>query len=308
MDYDPPKELLQAGRIAADARDYGAALVKPGESCRRICESVETRIREMGAVPAFPCNISIDHVAAHYTPGLKDDCTVGDAGIVKLDVGAAVDGYIADTAVSIPLSPRDQGLVEASRAGLEAAMRVLKPGVRFYEIGKAVESIVRSRGFKVVRNLSGHTIERFTIHAGLSIPNHADRAAWIRRVQPGMTFAIEPFVTNGRGLVTDSSTVNIFAYTGRSVRKLVMGDVESRLLKHVIENYRTLPFTQRWLKGLAGDDEIESALRLLSKRGVLHAYPVLVEAGRGLVAQSEHTFYATRGGVVVVTEKGQTTL
>ncbi|BAN90184.1 type II methionyl aminopeptidase [Aeropyrum camini] len=307
MEQEPPKMLLEAGRIAAEVREYAAGLVEAGESCRRVCELVEERIRSLGAVPAFPCNISLNSVAAHYTPGLRDDCTIAEGSVVKLDVGAAVEGYIADTAVTVDLGGGPRGLVDASVEGLQAAMKVLKPGVRFYDIGRAVEQTVRRRGFKVVKNLSGHTIDRYVIHAGLSIPNYGDRTAWIHRVKPGMTFAIEPFATNGRGLVREGSTVNIYAYTGRRPRTM-LGGLEERILRHVAEKYKTLPFTPRWLKGMAGDEEVERAVKLLARLGALHGYPVLIEAGGGLVAQAEHTFYALRGGVVVVTEKGQPTI
>ncbi|MCE4604657.1 MAG: type II methionyl aminopeptidase [Aeropyrum sp.] len=303
---EPPEQLLKAGVIAARVRDESRELVRSGASCREICEKLESRIVELGASPAFPCNISISHIAAHYTPGIRDDCVVGEDDVVKIDVGAEIEGYIADTAVTVSLSEKHLGLVEASRAGLEAAMRVLKPGVRLYDIGKAVESAVRARGFKVIKNLSGHTIDRYTIHAGISIPNYADRAAWIRRIQPGTIFAIEPFTTTGRGYVVESSTVNIYAYTGKGARKAVLGELESRIMDYIESKFKTLPFTPRWLPSNMGSpNEIESALKLLAKRGILHAYPVLVEAGRGVVAQSEHTFYATKSGVIVVTDREQ---
>jgi methionyl aminopeptidase len=302
--YDePPRELVEAGRVAARARDYSVRLVRPGESCRRICEAVEEYIRSLGAQPAFPCNISINEVAAHYTPGLRDDCTVPERGIVKVDVGAAVEGYIADTAVSVPLSDGDEKLVEAAREALEAVMKIIKPGIRLYEIGRTVESVARRRGFRPIKNLSGHSIGRYVIHAGLTIPNYADRTVWLKRLTPGLIVAIEPFITNGKGYVVEHSTVNIYAYKGRRPKTLLTG-MEEAVLSEVERRFKTMPFTPRWLARLGEPEAVEEAVRSLAAKGALHAYPVLVEAGRGLVAQAEHTFYVAKDRVYVVTLAG----
>ncbi len=301
---EPPRQLVEAGRIAAMARDYGERLVKPGESCRRICEEIENYIRSMGAQPAFPCNISINEVAAHYTPGLRDDCVIPESGVVKIDVGAAVEGYIADTAVSVALDDKHRPLVEAAFEALQAVMRVIKPGMRLYDIGKTIELIIKKMGFKPVRNLSGHSIDRYTIHAGLTIPNYADRAAWLRRLSPGLTVAIEPFVTNGRGLVVEQRIVNIYAYRGKNPRT-PLTSIEEKILSTVKERFKTLPFTPRWLVDVADADTLESSIASLAAKGALHAYPVLVEAGRGIVAQAEHTFYVARDRVYVVTSREQ---
>lgn len=300
---EPPEELLRAGEVAGRVRDSAPRLVRPGESCRRICEALEEETRRLGAQPAFPCNISINEVAAHYTPGLKDDCVVPEEGLVKVDVGAVVDGYIADTAVTVVLGERWAPLAEAAMEALEAVAKQLKPGMRLYDVGRTIEAVARRRGFKPVRNLSGHSIDRYRIHAGLIVPNYADRAAWLRRLNPGLTVAIEPFVTNGRGFVREASTVNIYAYTGRKPRAPLAGD-EELLLAAVIDRFKTLPFTLRWLTDILPPDRLEAAARGLMVKGLLHGYPVLVEAGKGMVSQFEHTFYIARDRVYIVTLPG----
>jgi len=297
---EPPEELLRAGAVAARVRDLAFDIVRPGESCRRLCEALEGETRRLGAQPAFPCNISINEVAAHYTPGLGDDCSVPEEGLVKVDVGATVDGYIADTAVTVVLGDRWRGLAEAAREALEEAARVLRPGVRVYDVGRAIESVVKRWGFRPVRNLSGHSIDRYRIHAGLIVPNYADRAYWVRRLTPGMTVAIEPFVTDGRGFVRETSTVNIYAFTGRRPRTPLNSD-EEKLLNAVAERFKTLPFTLRWLTDLMPPERLEAAAKGLTVKGLLHGYPVLVEAGRGMVAQYEHTFYIAKDKVYIVT-------
>ncbi len=297
---EPPEDLLKAGSVAAKVRDLAPSIVKPGESCRRICEYLEDETRRLGAQPAFPCNISINEVAAHYTPGLRDDCIIPDEGLVKVDVGASVEGYIADTALTVVVGDRWSSLAEAAREALEAVTKILKPGMRLYDIGRTIEVTVKRRGFKPVRNLSGHSIDRYRIHAGLVVPNHADRTAWLHRLTPGLTVAVEPFVTNGRGFVREASTVNIYAYTGRKPKTPLTSE-EEKLLSAVVERFKTLPFTLRWLTDVMPVDKLETAARGLTVKGLLHGYPVLIEAGKGMVAQYEHTFYVSRDRVYVVT-------
>ncbi len=294
------KKLVEAGRVAAKARDYGVSLVQEGESARRICERIEQYIVNSGAQPAFPCNISINEVAAHYTPGAMDDVEVPKGAVVKIDVGAHVDGWIADTAATVDLSGGNESLLRAVEEALEAAVGIARRGTRFYDIGKAIQAALKRHGYKPIRNLAGHTIGRYLIHAGRSIPNYPDRTAFIHRLQPGMIAAIEPFGTNGRGMVVEGGTVNIYAYTGRGAR-IALSEEEARALELIKERYRTLPFTPRWLAQDLGPEKADSIVRRLAAKGVLHAYPVLVEAGKGLVAQFEHTLVVLEDEVLVIT-------
>lgn len=297
---DEVRKLLEAGRVAAEARDYAARLVEAGASARSICERVESFIRDRGAEPAFPCNISVNDVAAHYTPGALDDLVIPEDAVVKLDVGAHVDGFIADTAVTVDLSGRHDGLLDAAREALERAAAAVKPYARVYDVSRAIYQAIRARGFRPIRNLSGHTIARYVIHAGVNVPNHPDRSTAALRLAPGTVVAIEPFATNGRGLVVEGSTVNIYAYTGRRPRAS-LNEAEEAALKLIAGRYRTLPFTPRWLARDMGGEEAERAVRGLAAKKALHQYPVLVESGGGLVAQFEHTFIILRDGVLVST-------
>ncbi|MEM1873323.1 MAG: type II methionyl aminopeptidase [Acidilobaceae archaeon] len=300
MEFDVSK-LKQAGRIAAAVRRSAEKLVKPGARASEICGKLESMIVELGGMPAFPCNISIDEVAAHYTPSVDDDVVVGEKALVKIDVGVHVDGHIADTATTIDLSGEHQDLVEASERALEAAISVIKPFVSVFEIGRAVESEARRAGFKPIKNLSGHSIGRFVLHSGISIPNHADRALFSVRIAPGTLIAVEPFVTNGRGYTVEKNVVNIFSLSGR--KGIVADETENLILSTIASRYKTLPFTPRWLLDLSVEPQrLLSAIRSLYSRGVLRGYPVLVEAGGGLVAQAEHTVYVDENGVLVTTE------
>ncbi|MCS7106754.1 MAG: type II methionyl aminopeptidase [Acidilobaceae archaeon] len=291
------EKLKLAGKIAEELKGEARRLVKPGRRASEICERLEALTIELGGSPAFPCNFSVNSVAAHYTPGLSDDLTLGEKDVVKVDVGVHVDGYIADTAITIDLSGEHGKLLEAAERALEEAVSTLKPFVSLYEIGRAVESAIKSFGFKPVRNLSGHTIGRYVIHAGLSIPNYADRALWHVRVMPGMLIAIEPFATNGKGLVREGGTVNIFSLSSRRPR-MALSEGEEKLLSLLAERYRTLPFTPRWLRERGA--EVFQLFSSLRAKGAFVEYPVLVEVSNGLVSQFEHTVYVGEKEAVLV--------
>ncbi len=293
-------KLMIAGRIAARVREYAKTIVKPGVKASEVCEALEKLIVELGGSPAFPCNFSLNDVAAHYTPGLDDDLVVPEGAVVKVDVGVHVDGFIADTAVTIDLSGNYGKLLEASLRALEAAISKVKPYVSLYEIGRTIELEIKSLGFKPIKNLSGHNILRYLVHGGLSIPNYGDRSQHSIRIPPGSIIALEPFATNGKGLVVDKQVVNIYSYTGRKP-KIALTDQESKLLEAIVNRYKTLPFTPRWLKDQFNIEDLKQTVRSLHAKGVLHGYPVLVEAGGGMVAQFEHTLYISDSDVIVVT-------
>ena len=117
-----PEEDLQkykrAGKIAREIRTEIKKTVKEGMPIIDICEKVEGMTREKGGRPAFPCNVSINEIAAHYTSPPKDKRTIPDKGVVKVDIGVHIDGYIADTATTICLDPEHQGMVNTAEEAL----------------------------------------------------------------------------------------------------------------------------------------------------------------------------------------------
>src|SRR5579871_3768403 len=169
----------RAGRIGAEARELGARLAVPGASRREVAEAIEGYIRSQGAEPSFPANLSRNDEAAHYTPSPDDDATLAEGDVLKIDVGAHLDGAISDTAMTVEVGGghRFERLIRASREGLEAGIARVRPGVSVDDIGRAVERAVHALGFKPVENLTGHTIERYLLHAGISAPG---TPAWRR--------------------------------------------------------------------------------------------------------------------------------
>ncbi len=297
LDEEAVKKLIKSGQIAKNAADLALRLVKPGVGVSEIAITIEKYIRELGGEPAFPVNIGINNVAAHYTPVYSDTLTIPEQGVVKIDLGVHVEGYIADTAVSIPLSPVFEGLVEASRRALEKALEVLHPGIRASEIGRVIEITIKSYGFNPIKNLSGHGIEKYTIHSGVTIPNYADIFARYRLTSG--VYAIEPFATNGVGLVKELNFATIYAL--KRIKKALREDV-AKFYNKVYGERLTLPFTLRWY--VTSSDEYNTYLEIiehLAEKNALVKYPVLVEKTNGYVSQFEHTVVITGKDVIVTT-------
>ncbi|MEM3402496.1 MAG: type II methionyl aminopeptidase, partial [Candidatus Hadarchaeales archaeon] len=160
----------RAGKILAEIREEVRKVVKPGVKLLEIAELAENLIVEKGAKPAFPCNVSVNEIAAHYSPPADDARVIEENDMVKVDLGAHVDGYIADTAFTVAFGEK-QEMVQAVEKALEAAISVVKPGVDVGEIGKAVEEVAAASGFKPIKNLTGHSLARWDLHAGITIPN-----------------------------------------------------------------------------------------------------------------------------------------
>jgi methionyl aminopeptidase len=297
---DEINKILEAGKIGAEARELGASLVKPGASAREICDEIESLIAKRGARPAFPCNFSINEVAAHYSPGIDDDVKVPEKAVVKVDVGASLDGYLSDTAATVAIgSEAFQQLAQAARSALERVINTIRPDVRVYDIGKTIEITIKSAGFRPVRNLTGHTLGRYVLHAGLSIPNYAERTTFYQRLRPGTQVAIEPFATPGRGLVVDGPKAYIYSATGNMPQRV--SEDAKNLLEYVLSRFNTLPFAKRWLYPEWKPSEIERMLTELTRARALIEYPILVEASKAPVSQFEHTFLITQDKVIVTT-------
>ncbi len=291
MDDDALRKYRTAGKILALVIRETSARIDVGVPLLEIAEYVENRIRELGGEPAFPCNISRDREAAHYTPKAGDSAVFGEE-MVKLDIGVHVDGYIADSAVTVDLSGNSD-LVEASKAALDAALEIIEPGVTTCDIGRAIESTIEGYGFKPISNLTGHGLARFNTHTEPTVPNRSCTGGV--ELKAGDVIAIEPFATTGSGRISESPTVEIF---GLAARKPLRDKRARALLMEVERRFKGLPFARRWLKG----ESVDYALNNLYRAGVIHRYPVLWDVEGSLVSQAEHTVIVIESGCEIITE------
>lgn len=289
------EEYRKAGKLVAEVREQARPLVKPGVTLLEIAEAVEELIAQKGVKPAFPCNISVNEIAAHYSPPADDDTTIKEGDMVKVDVGVHVDGYIGDTAFTIATGEK-QELVQTVERALEAEIGAIKPGIDVGELGRIVEETVTAAGFKPIRNLSGHSLARWNLHAGLTVPNVKGETG--QKLSVGDVVALEPFVTDGAGYVDDQQKVYILRYLYDRPVRLRMA---RELLRDVKRAYDSLPFAERWLAKKMSKLRLELTLRELVGVGALLPYHVLAERAGGKVAQAEHTVIVTEGGCEVTT-------
>lgn len=297
------EKLEQAGCIAAQALAYTCQLVKPGASLLSIAEAGEAHIRELGAQPAFPINISLNHHAAHFTPHLSDSRTLPEQALVKVDLGTHVDGFIADTARTVTLGgdERMRELDEAAKAGLAAAITTARAGIRVWEVSKAIFKAMRQTGVRPIENLTGHSIEQFCLHAGTSVPSVANPSDELvsPRLREHMVVAIEPFATfSSLPRVVDLEPGAIFGFAKKK-------NPESPKLRSLFSlmkaRFAQLPFASRWLAQLVPGAEVGSLLTALRREGCIQNYPVLGLRDGNAIAQAEHTLIIEQGGCTVTT-------
>ncbi len=295
MDSEIHDNLIKAGGIAKAARDYAKTRVKEGVLLLDLAEDTENFIRQKGAEPAFPINLALNDAAAHFTPTHDDKIKFEKGDLVKIDVGVHVDGYVGDTAVTVEVGSNNwSDMVRATKEALDSAIGLMKPNARLDDIGGAIQRVIEAYGFSPVENLTGHSMERYKLHAGLSVPNVMGQETGTMKC--GDVIAIEPFATNGTGRVDGKKGGNIY----RLVRpRQIKGKDLAALVSHINENYRTLPFSERWC--FRFDRKAKPHIRKLTKTGIIHSYPILRDVGEGMVAQSEHTVIITESGCEVIT-------
>lgn len=296
MDEEKIEKYIKAGKILRNILSRTAKNIQPGTKIIDICESSEKMIKDFNCKPAFPTNLSIGSIAAHYTSPINDKSLIPEKGLVKLDAGLHIDGYIVDSALTVSLNGDYEHFVEVAKGALEAAEKFVQPGVKVSRIGEEITSYVEKHGLRVIVNLSGHKIERYKLHAGVSIPNYNDGSSY--RLKPGDVIAIEPFVTAGesKGLVSESKEAYIFSYL-RNI-PLIRG-TEKRILEDSREKFKGLPFCGRWFN--MSEKKFKKAVNRLITLRALNDYPVLVEPKGYQVAQFENTYLITKAGHVNLT-------
>lgn len=295
MDEEELSKWKLAGQIAGRARDLGAGMVEEGVTYLEVADTVEDFIREEGGKVAFPVNVAVNEVAAHYTPRPGEKTKFQHGDLVKIDVGAHVEGRIGDTAKTVEVGTNTyESLILAAKRSLESAIEVVRGGITLATIGSIVERTTNSMGFKPIVNLTGHSIEKFNLHAGLSVPNYDDRSK--DYIPPGTIVAIEPFATTGVGEVQSWKRSNIYRFV-RPRGKLKEG--QEKAMKILQENSGGLPFSERWLS--LKMEKPEKPLRGLVRAGSVYSYPILRETSGGMVSQWEHTLYVTEKGCKILT-------
>lgn len=294
------ENYIKAGKIASEVREYARTQDHTGRTLSEICNDVENEIIKKGGEPAFPVNVSLNDIAAHYTAVPNDPTVVKNTDVLKIDVGVHIDGYIADTAVTVSFDSKYQDLIDIAQRALDEAIGIARSNTRVSDIGRIIEKTITKYGCKPIQNLSGHSLERYTIHAGQSIPN-----IWTIghsfNLSVNNVYAIEPFVTtkDGQGIVYEGKVKNIFGITSRKRAKDQRAD---EFLEYLWNKFKTLPFALRWVVKDYEEKEALSLLETLLKKKNVHAYPILVEGSNRIVAQAEHTIIPQESNTITITK------
>lgn len=298
FDDDALESFHKAGTMVAKLREEVPAMVKPGGMALEICERVEARIRQLGGKPAFPVGVGINDVAAHYTSPPGDKLTIPSHSLVKVDFGIHVKGYVTDTAITVCLEPSYEPLVRAADEALSNAIHAFRPGVKLSEIGRIIQGTITRFGYRPIRNLTGHSIDRYSVHAGKSVPNVGEFNG--TKINEGEVYAIEPFVTfqQAHGSVRDDPHAYIYRFVKTKGAK---EDVEKQILSLIRDRFTTLPFAARWLLDKFPSNIVLANLDSLVRDRCVGSYRVLVEESGMPVAQSEHTVLVERDRSVVLT-------
>jgi len=292
------EQYVKSGRITKELRSLVRERVRPGMGYVETCEWIEKEIVARGGAAAFPTGIGVNHVTAHYAPQEADESKFLETDVIKVDFGVHVEGYVTDTAVTLTFNPEYELLVEAAERTLNAAIGALKSERRVGEIGREIRREASRFGFKTIENLTGHTVDRYVVHAGKSIPNLFVQN--MPSLKEEDVFAVEPFLTLGSaaGYVVDSEAETIFSLLARkSTGVKELDEFASRLW----EERKTLPFTPRWYVSEFGRERVDRIIKELVRRRLMRGYPTLVEASMKPVAQFEHTMGYEGGALVVLT-------
>lgn len=286
----------KAGEILKIIKEESKKLVVSDYKVVDLVEFIENKIIEKGGFPAFPCNVSINSIAAHYTPNLDTDFVLKSGDYVKVDIGCHIEGCIADTAYTVKVGESDDDLIKATQQALKNAIAVVEPGVKTNYIGKIIEDTIKDFNFNPIKDLCGHGLRPYVLHSGITIPNYNSNMG--TKLKEGDTMAIEPFASTKAGKLKTSEEVYIFKY----LQDRPLRDPGSKkLLNFIKQNYRTLPFAERWLEKNYAGLKINFSLRTLIRANVIYPYNVLIDSEGGLVSQAEHSLIVTSSGCEVYT-------
>lgn len=283
MEKEVEENYIKAGKIASKVREYACSLVQPSAFVLDIVEKIEQRVEALGGMPAFPVNISINDIAAHWHPEYNDQTAIKEEDYVKIDVGVHVGGYIGDTAKTVRVAGKDN-LIICSEKMLEEMLKIIRPGTTVGDIGEVGENVAKEFGFNPVRNLTGHSLGKYDVHAGLTIPNIKNDSRY--QLREDEVIAIEPFCTAGNGFVKDSGKPMILRWIIDRPTRLVEA---RKILELARTEYERLPFAKRWIQKRFSPLKVELSLKELLSSNALYGYEPLREVSGKPVAQSEHT-------------------
>ena len=296
----------KAGQIAYEVLNSVEKMIKPEVPIIEICETAEKMILEKGADGfGFPTNVSINNIAAHYSSPHGDESVIPDSGSIKLDIGVHVNGYIADTAVTVIFSDELKNLKNAAEEGFNAGMEIIQAGTLPSMVGSRIEETITGFGFLPIKELTGHKLGRYELHGNKRLPSVSapfDPAE--SALEVGEAYALETFATTGSGSIHEIGGSR-YIYMLLPRRIALRNPVSRKIYSTIYKKYKTLPFAERWLTSYDKFNRarVRFALRELMSRGGAVVYPTLADEKESYIAQYEHTFIITENDGVIITTK-----
>ncbi|KAG7810846.1 hypothetical protein KL921_002474 [Ogataea angusta] len=307
-------EFRKGAEIHRRVRQTAQKNIKPGMTMTEVAESIENSVRAYSGTDdslkggmGFPCGVSLNHCAAHYTPNAGDKVVLQYDDVMKVDFGVHVNGHIIDCAWTQTFNERYDPLLDAVKEATNTGIKTAGIDVRMTDVGEAVEEVMESYEVeldgkvypvKCIRNLQGHNIKPYQIHGGKSVPivKNGDTT----KMEEGETFAIETFGSTGKGYVVHGGECshymkNLDAPPNAPIRL----DRAKKLMQAIDKNFGSLPFCRRYLDRI-GEEKYLLALNQLCRAGLITEHPPLVDVKGCYTAQYEHTIllHPTRKEVV----------
>jgi methionyl aminopeptidase len=277
-------------------------VIRPGIPLVEMCQQLEQQVWRLvekdglKAGSAFPTGCSLNNVAAHYTPNTGDKTVLGASDVMKVDFGVHVNGYIIDCAFTVAFDPVYDPLLNAVKEATNTGIKLAGIDARLGEIGEGIQEVMESHEVelggkvyqvKAIKNLNGHSIDPYVIHAGKSVP--IVKSNDNTKMEENEQYAIETFGSTGRGVVNEDLECSHYMRTS-DARTTLRSATAKQLLTHINNKYSSLAFCRRWL-----DDEGQQrhllALKQLVDQGVVTPYPPLCDTKGCYTAQWEHTIF-----------------
>lgn len=295
------QDFRKGAEIHRRVRTKAQQNIKPGMSMLEIADLIENSVRQYVGNDhpksqgiGFPTGLSLNHVAAHYTPNLNDKVVLKYEDVMKVDIGVHVNGHIVDSAFTLTFDEKYDPLLEAVKAATNTGVKEAGIDVRLNDIGAAVEEVMESYELelngktypiKCIRNLNGHNIGQYTIHSGKTVPIVANGD--MTKMEEGETFAIETFGSTGKGYVIDQGECSHYALN-QGIDAKAPTEKARQLVDTIKDTFGTLPWCRRYLER-TGEDKYLLALNQLVRAGIVEDYPPLVDTLGSYTAQFEHT-------------------
>jgi methionyl aminopeptidase len=300
MDFEI-EALRKGAECHRQVRKFAQQIIKPGKRLIDICDRIEDMNRYLvnanglKAGTGFPTGCSLNYVAAHYTPNTGDFTTIGYDDVCKIDFGTQVEGRIIDCAFTVAFNPQYDNLLKAAQdatnTGIDAAgidARMSEIGAAIQETMESYEVVINGKTYPVksVRNLNGHSIAPYKIHAGKTVPIVKNTSTQI--MEEGEQYAIETFASTGKGWIQEEGECSHYMKDFDAHPVPLRHPKAKALLNHINQNYSTLAFCRKWLDNEGQTGHI-MALKNLVESGLVNPYPPLVDIKGSYVAQFEHT-------------------